>query len=187
MRVFPAVVALVVFAVACSSDPDPAPSQSSSSGSASSSSGAASSSSSSSSSSGEVDAGLQCAGQKCSDSSPCCNGFTCVFDANDPAQGSICASNCLNGTQCNSGCCTVLIQGTSAVCAPPKYCAGSCQTAGQPCASAACCPNSVCVNSTVTGVSCAARCTSGTQCVSGCCAPLSNTGELVCSPPSFCQ
>lgn len=127
-------------------------------------------------------AGGDCRGK----ANDCCNGTTCVFDAADPSKA-VCATTCLRGDQCNSGCCTVLIEGTSAVCAPAKYCGGSCSAPGAQCQTVDCCANAICVNSTVTGVSCAARCANHEQCVSGCCAPLSNTGELVCSPVTFCR
>ncbi len=116
----------------------------------------------------------------------CCNGSSCVFDTQDRSKA-VCAANCLNASQCKSGCCKVLIEGTASVCAPQEYCSTTCAVAGQACTSRACCPDSVCVNSTVTGISCAARCAAHSQCRSGCCAPLSNTGELVCSPATFCQ
>lgn len=120
------------------------------------------------------------------DPSACCNGSTCVYNVADPSK-SVCAANCLNGSQCASGCCTVLIEGSSAVCAPAAFCASACSQPGEGCASTTCCGNGVCVNSTVDGIRCAARCVAHAQCKSGCCAPLDNTGELVCSPPTFCQ
>jgi hypothetical protein len=118
----------------------------------------------------------------------CCNGSTCVFDTKDPSKA-VCASTCLQDTQCTSGCCKVLIEGSEAVCAPATYCAGSCATPGGDCSKQSgqpCCANAVCVVSTVTGTSCAARCATNDQCRSGCCAPLDNTGALVCSPKQFC-
>jgi hypothetical protein len=127
------------------------------------------------------------AGTSCRDSAEaCCNGTTCVFDVADPA-ASVCADTCLGNDQCASGCCAVLIEGTQAVCAPAKYCITACAAPGRSCATQDCCANAVCVNSTVTGISCAARCAAHSQCVSGCCAPLDNTGELVCSPSTFCR
>lgn len=138
---------------------------------------------------GDMDAGNAClaVGADCkAKPDSCCNGSTCVYDVKDPSK-SLCASTCLSNNQCNSGCCTKLVQGNAAVCAPVEYCSTTCAQPGASCAANACCPNSVCVESTVTGVSCAARCTAGAQCVSGCCAPLNNTGETVCSPASFCH
>lgn len=129
---------------------------------------------------------VQAGGNCRNNANACCNGTTCVFDTKDTSKA-VCAATCLNDGQCNSGCCKVLIEGTEAVCAPANYCAGSCSTAGQSCTQVDCCPNTICVNSTVTGVSCAARCAADSQCASGCCAPLSNTGALVCSPVQFCQ
>lgn len=122
------------------------------------------------------------------DTNACCNGSTCVFDTKDPAKA-VCAATCLKDSQCTSGCCKVLIEGSAAVCAPALYCAGSCATPGGDCSARTgqpCCANAVCVESTVTGTSCAARCATNDQCRSGCCAPLDNTGELVCSPTQFC-
>jgi hypothetical protein len=136
----------------------------------------------------QPDTGLAClaAGSDCrGKENDCCNGTVCVFDTANPSKA-VCAASCLNGSQCNTGCCTTLIEGTAAVCAPTNYCAGSCAKAGESCSSTTCCPNTVCVTSTVTGVSCAARCANHSQCASGCCAPLDNTGELVCSPATFC-
>jgi hypothetical protein len=121
-------------------------------------------------------------------SNACCNGSTCVFDTKDPSKA-VCAATCLKDSQCASGCCTVLIEGSEAVCAPTMYCAGSCASPGGDCSAQTgqpCCANAVCVQSTVTGTSCAARCATNSQCRSGCCAPLDNTGELVCSPTQFC-
>lgn len=122
------------------------------------------------------------------DVNACCNGTTCVFDTTDLSKA-VCATTCLQDSQCNSGCCTVLIGGSSAVCAPAKYCASSCVKSGGDCAPATggpCCASSVCVTDSTTDGTCAARCANGTQCSSGCCAPLSNTRELVCSPIRFC-
>jgi hypothetical protein len=116
----------------------------------------------------------------------CCNGSTCVFDTKDTSKA-VCAATCLNDSQCKSGCCKVLVEGTQAVCAPANYCAGACSKPGQDCRTQACCANATCVVSTVTGTSCAARCAVSSQCASGCCAPLDNTGELVCSPATFCR
>jgi hypothetical protein len=129
-----------------------------------------------------IAAGGNCRGT----SNACCNGTTCVFDTKDTSKA-VCAATCLKDSQCNSGCCKVLIEGTEAVCAPATYCAGSCSAPGQDCRSRACCANATCVDSTVTGTSCAARCAVSSQCASGCCAPLDNTGELVCSPATFCR
>lgn len=129
-----------------------------------------------------IEPGSNCRGTE----SACCAGSTCVFDTADPSK-TVCAATCANDAECNSGCCSVLIDGTAAVCAPPKYCAGSCARPNEPCSTTPCCANAVCVDSTVTGITCASRCARHEQCASGCCAPLSNTGELVCSPVTFCQ
>jgi len=136
------------------------------------------------------DAATQCVptGGDCS-TGACCAGHTCVSDTKEPSR-SICASNCLDKSQCNTGCCTTLVQGTSSVCAPTSYCAAACVKPGGDCSlqtGGKCCSDSVCVVSQVDGTVCAARCSGHDQCSSLCCAPLSNSSDFVCSPPSFCM
>lgn len=169
-----ALAGLALLAAACSSESkSPAPSADASTTSAESDGGAGES--------------CTAAGGDCrDDANVCCNGTTCVFDVKDRSKA-VCAATCLRDDQCESGCCTVLVEGTQSVCAPAKYCASSCAAPGESCTSTPCCENAVCVSSTVTGISCAARCATHSQCVSGCCAPLDDTGELVCSPVTFCR
>lgn len=121
------------------------------------------------------------------DPDACCNGSTCVFDTADPSR-SVCATTCLNNSQCNSGCCDVLVSGSSAVCAPASYCAPACGAPGTSCANSvnSCCADAICVSTKTDPGTCSAKCTSSAQCKSGCCAPLSNTTDYVCSPASFC-
>src|SRR6185295_3900022 len=38
---------------------------------------------------------------------PCCNGATCITPATNPTS-SVCAANCLQNSDCVSGCCTKL-------------------------------------------------------------------------------
>jgi hypothetical protein len=61
-----------------------------------------------------------------------------------------------------------------------------CLTIGEPnCSdSAPCCDGSLCITDGVS-VACAALCSSGDECVSGCCAPVDETSS-VCAPTSFC-
>ena len=73
--------------------------------------------------SGAGDAGPACVdiGDFC-DVSPCCVG-TCVNDFDNPSVA-ICAPDCLTHSQCQTGCCFVLVQGGGfAVCAPANQCA----------------------------------------------------------------
>jgi hypothetical protein len=66
---------------------------------------------------------------------------------------------------------------------PPPACRSPAQTCS---AQAPCCSDSICVVIGAGQSVCAATCTAGTQCNSGCCAPLSNDPAKVCSPPSAC-
>lgn len=61
---------------------------------------------------------------------------------------------------------------------------GACGQPGDPCGT--CCPGASCVNFPSLGGSfCAADCTKGTDCQSGCCAPVQQGGS-VCAPPANC-
>ena len=53
----------------------------------------------------------------------------------------------------------------------------------------ACCSGICSVPTTIPGAHafCAARCTAGSQCKSGCCAPEQNTGMMACAPRGFCS
>ena len=67
----------------------------------------------------------------------------------------------------------------------------ACQQAGNPCGESAsgatCCAASVCVRGAVHDFYyCADSCSANSECKSGCCAPLSNAHERVCSASRFC-
>lgn len=126
-------------------------------------------------------------GEDCTgDENGCCDDATCVHDTSSPMAG-VCAAICTDGADCVSGCCTELVDQPGAVCAPAEYCADECFEAGESCGAdfEGCCADSVCV-SAADGTNCAALCDQHTDCNSGCCAPLSNSDNYVCSPPEFC-
>jgi len=50
-----------------------------------------------------------------------------------------------------------------------------------------CCTGTTCVGSSSSTAVCAGNCTTGSECVSGCCAPLSNVPQKVCLPLSYCS
>lgn len=60
----------------------------------------------------------------------------------------------------------------------------SCSDAGESCASESCCEDNSCVDFDE-GDYCAAHCGQGSDCVSGCCAPLEGGGS-VCAPANYC-
>jgi hypothetical protein len=111
----------------------------------------------------------------------CCTGAICVTDGTT----SVCAAQCTAGTDCSSGCCASLQDGRH-VCSPPDRCqaAPTCLQPGATCVSK-CCAGALCVTDGTTSL-CAAICAVGTDCNSGCCAPLQD-GSHVCAPASQCQ
>jgi hypothetical protein len=123
-------------------------------------------------------------GAACPSGTGCCAGETCLA----MSSGNICASNCTNDGQCESGCCTALQGGAGAVCAPASYCpAPACADSDQSCVDVACCSGLTCVNDGTAMVTvCAAPCSDDSQCASGCCLPLASGNGAVCSPPSYC-
>lgn len=120
-------------------------------------------------------------GNSCSEATACCPGSTCVMDG----ASRFCAADCESNVQCASGCCAALQSGGK-VCAPRAICESQNPMCGQPgdsCAQEACCPGSLCVGGA--SPACAAECTDGSQCASGCCARL-QSGRMACAPASVC-
>jgi hypothetical protein len=115
----------------------------------------------------------------------CCSGV-CVNDVNDPTQQAICSAVCTADAQCESGCCATLTNSTVKACGAREFCPETCAGAGVACSTNSdCCLNETCVTPSYT---CAANCTTGSQCQSGCCAALTNTSATgVCSDPIYCQ
>jgi hypothetical protein len=142
--------------------------------------------------------------QPCETNGQCC-GFTtgenvCV-DTGDPELGSVCLVVCAANSECRSNCCAALQGDPTRVCGPAELCGGSsdggtCVEDTDPCTrNSDCCGfasgESVCVDTGPApggiGVACLVVCTSGTQCRSGCCAPLEDGMTSVCAPAAQCQ
>ncbi len=129
-------------------------------------------------------------GASCSASTDCCgHAQDLAVCVSEPAGGAICRSTCTQGSDCASGCCAPL-QGGGMACFLASQCQSDCAPANEPCTTNAdCCGGAgdtqVCVDQGA-GQICADRCTSNTQCASGCCAPL-KVGGNVCAPPIYCQ
>jgi hypothetical protein len=115
----------------------------------------------------------------------CCSGV-CLENLNDPSQAHYCAAVCTADSQCESGCCATLSDSTTKACGQRGFCPETCAAAGVACTTSAdCCANETCVTPSNT---CAANCTTGSQCESGCCAALTNTSATgVCSDPIYCS
>jgi hypothetical protein len=130
--------------------------------------------------------------------SDCCGFATmenvCV-DTGDPQLGTACLITCTAGTQCQSGCCAAL-EGGGGVCGPASLCGdgGTCADDLEPCmTNADCCGfrtgENFCVDTGTggIGVACLIACDAGTDCQSGCCAPLEGGMGSVCAPAAACQ
>jgi hypothetical protein len=133
----------------------------------------------------------------CAQNSDCCGfatGANICVDTGDPVIGTACLITCTAGPQCQSGCCAAL-EGGGSVCGPASLC-DDCADDLEACVqNSDCCGfatgENVCVDTGPgpggIGVACLIVCTNGTQCQSGCCAPLAGTGTTrVCAPTTFC-
>lgn len=136
---------------------------------------------------GPVDAGPQClsAGADClDDPSRCCDNTTCVRYG----QVAICSAICTHDIECATKCCAPVTNTTVSACGKPEYC-GLCIGAGADCLSDVngCCPGSTCAVDGLGNAYCADTCTKNSACMSGCCAPLSNSSVKICSALKYCQ
>ena len=130
------------------------------------------------------------AGSECTNNvSGCCSGTACVAGVLEEGKGH-CAATCDDGGDCVSTCCVPLSTSDDNVCAPEDFCVGPpCTEAGFECADTSeCCLGNRCVvdSGSSLGGYCAAECTDGSQCSSGCCAPLDDNVTSVCAPTSAC-
>ena len=121
----------------------------------------------------------------------CCSGI-CSADTSDPTQPSYCAASCTTGAECESGCCAPLQGSSQMSCAGVGFCANTCKAPGDSCtATEDCClDNGIsqqCVGVTGGATTCASECTTDADCVSGCCALLTNLGVSVCAAVQFCE
>jgi len=121
----------------------------------------------------------------------CCSGV-CSANTSDPSQPDRCAKACTSGSSCNSGCCAKLSNANVSVCAPRGFCQNTCVAAGSSCMlDEDCCLGSGFPSKCVTAnggasATCANECSRNVDCVSGCCAPLTNANASVCSARQFC-
>jgi hypothetical protein len=123
--------------------------------------------------------------ETCTQNGDCCGYSSGSNYCVDTGTSAICAIACTSGSQCESGCCAKL-QGGGSVCAPASNCPDtSCSATGSSCTkNGDCCGfgggDALCVS----GV-CAATCSYGSECRSGCCALLTS-GSRACGPASVC-
>lgn len=137
---------------------------------------------------GAVPACIPANGDCTSDPNGCCNSATCISPAGNPSVG-VCADGCVYNSDCASGCCAKLNNANVTVCQGASVCAPVCLDPGESCAANVngCCSGSTCVSdSTSQTILCRALCSANAECNSGCCSPLSNTGQFVCSDSSYC-
>jgi hypothetical protein len=119
----------------------------------------------------------------------CCAGFSCASTSTEP--GYHCKQNCTAHGECATGCCAPLANTGISICLDPIYCPSIfCHKEEQACLdNLTCCDGFACAvfNSTTPQTSaCKPICTHNTDCATGCCAPLGNTGTSVCLDPNYC-
>jgi hypothetical protein len=122
----------------------------------------------------------------------CCSGI-CSADLSNPSNPDVCAAACTTDADCESGCCAPLAnQPTVMSCAPRGFCSSTCAAIGSSCTAATdCClaaggDEPLCVGENGGATTCAAACTVDTDCVSGCCVPLTNGNASACQAAQFC-
>jgi hypothetical protein len=96
----------------------------------------------------------------------CCGGASCVPAGDQLTR--VCAAECKNGSECNSGCCAS-IDGGPKVCGPASNCETACVAAGEECSTESCCAGPSCVSLCGGGHRCGAVCKSDSDCKEHCC------------------
>ncbi len=152
--------------------------------------------------------------ETCTNNAECCGypSLACSSVGN-PGGPTTCVKACEHSSECGSGCCFSIIGVPNGYCAAASMClprgpvidAGSVDTVtpvtGRSCGlpSSTCSSNgdccgyssqprlSACVSSPNAGLVCAAECSTGADCVSGCCVPIENSVDRLCSHPSRCR
>jgi hypothetical protein len=69
----------------------------------------------------------------------------------------------------------------------PAAVAGLCADEGASCASEPCCTGLTCLQDPIAGSTCYRKCAQASDCTTGCCTDLKQTGQLECAPASACQ
>jgi hypothetical protein len=136
--------------------------------------------------------------ERCQRNTDCCGfstGNNLCVDSGDAQLGTACLIACTSETECLSGCCAPLGSGGS-VCGPSELCTECSALDLEPCArNGDCCGfatgENVCVDTGPApdgiGQVCLIVCARGSDCQSGCCAPVDNVASTrVCSPSSRC-
>jgi hypothetical protein len=152
---------------------------------------------------GPGDGGCSMDLEMCQANGDCCGfsaGENVCVDTGDPQLGTACLIVCSANSECASNCCAALEGGSARVCGPASLCGGGdggvCAEDLEPCeTNADCCGfatgDNFCVDTGAPpngiGVACLIACTAGTQCMSGCCAPLEGGMGSVCAPAAQCQ
>lgn len=127
-------------------------------------------------------------GQSCEDATDCCAGSTCAGTSTEPG-GYRCKRNCTAHVECQTGCCALLTGTTTTVCLDRAFCPSVfCHEEEQSCADDyVCCEGFACAVFDPETSACKPVCERNTDCQSGCCVPLGNTGVSVCLDEIYCR
>jgi hypothetical protein len=111
----------------------------------------------------------------------CCEGLTCTKVT---ASTSLCEKTCTTNADCDTGCCADTYGTGQTICAAASECL--CKNAGGSC-KPSCCDGLTCVKQSPTASTCEKTCANGSDCDTGCCTDLHDTGQTVCAAASACQ
>lgn len=119
-------------------------------------------------------------GDACSTTGPrCCDPLICVASTVSDYAG--CRPTCTDDDDCSDGCCVPFADGSTGFCAGSGAC--GCGSEGQTCGGAVrCCGNLVCAGTSPTVFACYPRCSGPSDCDTGCCIPVTGTGDSACMP-----
>jgi hypothetical protein len=118
----------------------------------------------------------------------CCDGFACGSTTLDPTFH--CMKICAGHAECSTGCCAELGDSGITVCLPQLFCPEIfCSSEEETCGSdTPCCAGLACAvfDTTPPTSACKPICTQHSECSTGCCAELGDSGITVCLAQSFC-
>jgi hypothetical protein len=113
----------------------------------------------------------------------------CCWPAGDSGScvgADYCGTACASPTDCETNCCVVGLPGEAGGrCAPAKACSSAmCLQAAAACGGdlGLCCEGLICTAPAGSSAACSPRCTTSTECASGCCAPITGTDDKACNP-----
>jgi hypothetical protein len=119
----------------------------------------------------------------CANDDVCVDLWNCVSACKDQACANACGTKYPSVVSKYNAMASCGADSCKAPCSPTTECVQSGDACG---GDTPCCFDSLCVDYPGQGPACGYICTSGSQCNSGCCAPLKDKPASVCAPKTFC-